>query len=329
MAEPSDQVRNRQGGLIFAVAGMLSLVWLLGVWLVWMLLPAREAPAGALGAVAWVILLLAPVVAIWVVAALARALADMRAEVRRLRASLDGLRSGLHAGATQGAMPADLEKTLKDLAKSARQTEAALARSVAVRAASTPAARQVTAPAARGAVARPVDDQPSLALGTPAEEIQAPLDVGDLVRALNFPDDAQDTEGFAALRRALRYREPAQLIQASQDMLTLMSQDGVYMDDLRPDTAQPDLWRRFAGGERGSALAALGGVRDRTSVALTTGRMREDAIFRDAAHHFLRKFDLVLEKYATEASDAQLMALADTRTARAFMLLGQVAGVFD
>jgi len=74
---------------------------------------------------------------------------------------------------------------------------------------------------------------------------------------------------------------------------------------------------------------ALGGVRDRTSLALTTSRMREDPIFRDAAHHFLRHFDKMLTSFEVVASDAELVELSDTRTARAFMLLGRVTGAFD
>ncbi len=112
-------------------------------------------------------------------------------------------------------------------------------------------------------------------------------------------------------------------------MLTLLSQDGIYMDDLRPDMARPEIWRQFAQGARGRSIAALGGVRDRTSLALTAGRMKQDPIFRDAAHHFLRLFDRMFATFEPNASDAEISALSDTRTARAFMLLGRVAGTFD
>ena len=72
-----------------------------------------------------------------------------------------------------------------------------------------------------------------------------------------------------------------------------------------------------------------GGVRDRSSLALTAGRMREDPIFRDAAHHFLRTFDRVVQDFEKTATDAELADLTDTRTARAFMLFGRVTGIFD
>lgn len=173
------------------------------------------------------------------------------------------------------------------------------------------------------------DDQPGLALGTPAHVLAPPLSNEDFIRALHFPETADDKDGFAALRRALKDRQVSQLVQASQDVLTLLSQEGIYMDDLRPDLPRPEFWRSFAQGERGRAVAALGGIRDRSSLALTAGRMKEDAIFRDAAHHFLRRFDTNFAGFAERASDAELTEFANTRTARAFMLLGRVAGTFD
>jgi hypothetical protein len=70
-------------------------------------------------------------------------------------------------------------------------------------------------------------------------------------------------------------------------------------------------------------------VRDRSSLALTAGRMREDPVFRDAAHHFLRTFDRAFQEFERNASDSDLADLSDTRTARAFMLFGRVTGTFD
>ena len=140
-------------------------------------------------------------------------------------------------------------RLLNEIARATQKTETTLA----TFATSRPAAKTAVTPtpAAKG------DDQPSLALGTIAEDITPPISKPDLIRALNFPDTDTDEVGFAALRRALKDRTAKQLIQASQDVLTLTSQDGIYMDDLRPDRVRPDIWRRFAYGERGKAVAAL------------------------------------------------------------------------
>ena len=82
-------------------------------------------------------------------------------------------------------------------------------------------------------------------------------------------------------------------------------------------------------GERGAAVATLGGIHDRSSIALAAGRMKKDPVFRDAVHHFLRQFDKTFAAFETAATDAEIAALSDTRTARAFMLLGRVTGTFD
>jgi hypothetical protein len=153
--------------------------------------------------------------------------------------------------------------------------------------------------------------------------------VADFIRALNFPETPEDKVGFRALRLALEDRTTSKLIRAAQDVLTLLSQDGIYMDDLKPERAKPEVWRRFAQGERGRTISALGGIRDRSSLALTAGRMREDPVFRDAAHHFLRQFDRTFQEFEKNASDQDMAELAETRTARAFMLFGRVTGTFD
>ncbi len=281
------------------IAAAASVLWLIVAGLLWWLLPA-----GASGTFFGLVTLLLPVALIWVAALSLRALRTAEEETRRLQYALDALRQ---------AMLADRQ-----------------ARSIG----SVPPMPQETAPPspprtmAQPAQARP-EEQPRLALGNDASENAEPLSNTELILALHFPDDDQDEAGFAALRLALRDRQTRQLVQASQDVLTLMSQDGIYMDDLQPDRARPEVWRRFARGERGRAVADLGGVHDRECLAITIARLREDAIFRDAAHHFLRLFDRRLSAFEPNATDEELVMLAETRTARAFMLLGRVTGIFD
>lgn len=172
-------------------------------------------------------------------------------------------------------------------------------------------------------------DEPRLNLEPQDLAPNMSLSTEDFINALNFPQHANDATGFGILRRALRDQSSAQLVIAAQDILTLMSQDAIYMDDLPPESAPADLWRRFAQGARGSDMDALGGIRDQDVIEKMSQRMKSDPIFRDAAHHFLRLFDRNLSKIAQSASDADLAALANTRTARAFMILGRVMGTFQ
>ncbi|MHA6345027.1 hypothetical protein [Roseivivax sp. CAU 1761] len=317
-----------------------------GLWLVlaggWLLLfPGNEADETRFLLVLMVVFLPAALFA--VAATSLRATRIMRAESARLEAAVDALRQTYVSEAQKGrgdAQGGAVMRRLDEIAATQRRLEAALAGLEGAAApapppaAPAPAPRRAaaepgeTAPAEDGAAAAAAE-QPALALGTPAGTGGTPLSNADLIRALSFPETAEDREGFAALRRALRDRPSAQLVQAAQDVLTLLSEDGIYMDDLRPDRARPELWRRFAQGVRGREIAALGGLRDAESLDRIAARMKRDPIFRDAAHHFLRLFDRGVARFEPAASDAEIGALADTRSARAFMLLGRVAGTFD
>jgi len=310
------------------LAMIFSVGWMIVVGLFFFFLPPETAVQDRFDSLRFILILIAifmPVAMIWVAAAASRSARIMREESGRLQAAIDGMRKTYIDTRLGGAdtLQPTVERKLNEIAQATRKTETV----VATFASNRPAEGQKLAITSVKAVS--ADDQPKLALPTSAEDIAVPLSRSDLIRALNFPDNDQDTRGFDALRRALKDRNARQLVQAAQDMLTLLSQDGIYMDDLRPDRARPEIWRRFAGGERGRAMASLGGVRDRSSLALTSGRMREDTIFRDAAHHFLRRFDQTLITFEPDASDEDISALSETRTARAFMLLGRVTGAFD
>lgn len=274
-----------------------------------------------------------PVAIIWVGAAATRSARIMREESARLQAAIDGMRHTYlqhqqSGGLSQGA--SNVERKLDQIAQAQRQTESAIATFTSTRPDQAQVLRsKPVADAEPPHTPAPDNDQPVLELGTPAESLAPPLELPDFIRAMHFPENADDKEGFRALRRALEDHKVAGLVRAAQDVLTLLSQDGIYMDDLRPDLARPEIWRKFAAGERGRAIAALGGIRDRSSLALTAGRMRKDPVFRDAGHHFLRKFDQIYASFEEAATDQDIAAMADTRTARAFMLLGRVTGTFD
>lgn len=307
------------------IAILLSAIWLLGAGAFFLL--TDSAPAeGDTGGLRFLMTMLAifmPVAMIWVAATAAKASRVMREESQRLQTAIDGIRQAYIAqqqGQHSRTEPS-VAKKLDEIAATARKTETALAMFQSRR---DEAARRPVEPPPQQ-----TDDQQALELGTQAQDMVPLLSTEDFIRALNFPETAEDEVGFASLRRALKDRTTSQLIQAAQDVLTLLSQDGIYMDDLRPDRARPEVWRQFANGARGRAIAALGGIRDRSSLALTHARMKQDPIFRDAAHHFLRHFDKTFSAFEGRASDGEISGMADTRTARAFMLLGRCAGTFD
>jgi hypothetical protein len=313
---------SQASGRGLEVAGaVLSLIWA-ALILGYVLITPPGSDAQTLGLVMTLLMVFLPVALIWVTVITLRSVRELRAEAARLQASVDAMRASYLQ--TQGqqiaAMKPSVERKIDEIAAVSRQAETVLATFTSRRDAglTVPSADRKAALVQH--VPEPSLEQQALALGSPVDEGQPPLSVPDFIRALQFPESPEDKDGFRALRLALEDRAVAKLIRAAQDALTLLSQDGIYMDDLTPDLSRPDLWRRFAAGERGRSIGGLGGIRDRSSLALAAGRMKADPVFRDAAHHFLRSFDKTV---------AELAELGDTRTARAFMLLGRVTGTFD
>lgn len=324
--------RSGMSGLTSAeiIALALSALWLVAVTVFFFVAGGRPegAPADPLRGLMVTFAVFMPIALIWVAAMTASSARVVKDESARLQAALDAMRQAYVAQqqAAGISVKPSVEKKLDQIVAAQKQTGAALATFTSIRPAPAAGvqARQMTSATEQA----DEDGQGSLAFAT-RESSTRPISIEDFISAMNFPETPEDTEGFRALRRAMQDRRAAQLVQASQDILTLLSQEGIYMDDMSPDRARPELWRRFAKGERGRAIAALGGIRDRSGIALTAARMRQDHIFRDTAHHFLRKFDHTFVEFEKHATDAEIVALADTRTARAFMLLGRVAGTFD
>ncbi|MFV2002369.1 MAG: hypothetical protein ACC619_05260 [Paracoccaceae bacterium] len=324
------------------IAGIATMLWLVGITIYFVFIAGGDRN-GALGVddlrpVMAIIAIFIPIALIWVAASAARSSRIMKDESARLQIAINAMRHSViqqQQSGVLGMKPA-VEQKLDEIATAQRKTHATLAMFSSSRPVGEPFKSVNRAGAALASPAHiqtqaqtQAQAQASLELGTPAEALAPPLPVADFIRALHFPETAEDKEGFRALRRALQDRNVSQLIQAAQDVLTLISQDGIYMDDLTPDRARPEIWRRFAQGERGKTMAALGGIRDRSSLALVSGRMRQDPIFRDSVHHFLRNFDQSLTEFERNANDQEISQMTDTRTARAFMLLGRVAGTFD
>lgn len=344
-------------GAVEAAAAVLSIAWVV-VSLLWLW---GDADGGGMGRLLWLAASMVPVMLIWVAVALVRSARVLRSEAADLKAALEGLRAARAAGdaprSTSAAPdPVPLERRLDELLETQLRLEAALADLLAAQMAPAdvetgfaepradfagpPSAPRVAAPTTPRSAPPPAgptgpprrpppsDAQPRLALVGAGHDVEDEVSLGDFLSALNFPDTMEDADGFRALRAALADPRAARVIRAAQDVLTLISEDGIYMDDLSPDRARPELWRRFAQGERGGAIADLGGVRDPASLNRTAVRMREDPVFRDVAHHFLRHFDRMLEALEPRLSDADLARLSQTRSARVFMLLGRVAGIF-
>lgn len=311
------------------LAFVLSLIWIALVVAAIVALGARGMVlSDTLGVIVVALAVFLPLALIWLAALVLRAARQMRDEAMSLHVTVQAMRDGwLRDQQAAGvALKPTVEEKLDAIAQAQQQTEAQIAAFVSRRAPELP---QRPAPIRQAGVAEATieSSQPGLGLDL-RDPAPAPLTPDEIIRALHFPESESDEAGFAALRRALADHGTGTLVRAAQAVLTTLAQEGIYMDDLRPDQARPEIWRAFAAGTRGRAVAALGGVRDRSCLALTVARMRADPAFREAAHRFLRAFDLTFARFEIEASDADIARLSQTRSARAFMLLGRVTGMF-
>ena len=326
---PSDVISTRGSrqnlNVISAVVIGLALIWVIFCGFVFWNNPPVSTETALVFAGAAIL----PAAILGICALTMQKLQISQQDAQRLHTAVEALRhSFIEQNKTndQASLEASVSRKLTEIAEEQRKIHSLLSQFPE---AQTDGAGGQARPESDARVQEDANDQTVLELGTPLETLTAPLSNADFIRALNFPETPDDTAGFAVMNRAMKDHLTSQMIRAAQDILTLLSQDGIYMDDLRPDMARPDVWRQFAQGERGRPIAALGGIQDRSSLALSNGRMKQDAVFRDTAHHFLRVFDSCFSKFEPTASDAEISAFSETRTARAFMLLGRVAGTFS
>lgn len=320
---PGEKLRNltEQAGNRAVVVGVaVSAVWLILVLVFFVLAPDDGAMPSGMGLLS-VVSIIGPLALIWLSVGLGRAVIALRSEAADLRAEMDALRAGnteKHEAMPPHAAPHRRAQPLQPAVAASHKTIAASPRP-------RPATSPRPTPALQG---REDNPQAELALEN-ARPMTTEMDSSEVILALNFPDGPDDHAAVRALRQALRDPVASRLIRAAQDVITLLADRGLYMDDLAPEApADPQLWRRFAAGERGPDLSGMGTIRDKASLEIASQMIREDEVFRDVCHHFLRRFDRCATDIVPMLSDDELAALAYTRSARAFMLLARAAGMF-
>lgn len=294
------------------IAMITTALWLALVVGFWLLGP-EGAPRSGLAQLTTAVGAVLPVVLIWMAALASDALTLLRSEADSLRLVVDSMRRDATGAST---LRGDITPVASP-ASAAGDTD---------RAETTTADQSNASPAtAPDTGSETAQSHLDLDSASPAKVI----DPGDLILGLDFPNGPDDRDAIAALHAALADAELARLIRSAQDVITLLAGRGIYMDSLSPDLPRPELWRRFAAGMRGGTVVGLAGLReDRDTEEALTEALRGDDILRDAVHHFLRHYDRMLGREVSRLDDAQLVALSDTRSGRAFMLLGRISGSF-
>ena len=157
----------------------------------------------------------------------------------------------------------------------------------------------------------------------------ASVTIDDFIKAANFPDNANDKDGLGSLRKALEDRDLAKLLNAAQDSLRIMSEDGIYVDTVGITIGKVELWRDFSDGKRGKKISGIAVFHDTSILEKVSSRFKTDTVFIDVVHHFLRQFDVVFTEFSKNASDNEILKFSKTRTALTFLILANVAGTFD
>jgi hypothetical protein len=305
-------------------AGIAALGWLaLGVLRLW-LMPTGLGPGGVVAEVVGSVL---PVILLAALVAAQRRITALEAELAAARRTARVADKG-GAGAT-GVVPLTQAPPRAVTAPVAgRPSSPPRTAGPQGRAAHTgPAQAAGYGMASRIAVVQPTAEAPQseFNLAAPDATPPAPLTRADALSALDFPSSPKDAVGRTALIKGLADPWFARILRSGQDVLVLLAQDGLFAETLPAAQGDPALWLRFVAGERGAGLADLCPADPDLSDALAT-RLRQDEVFRDAAHHFLRRFDEFLAAFAKDADAAEIATLAQTRSARAFAILAKSVG---
>jgi len=176
-----------------AIAAGLAIGWLVVVGLFFWILPPARPPGEAFDSLRFVLMLIAvfmPVAMIWVAAAAARSARIMREESFRVQTAIDAMRQTYLADQANKVAEPAVEQKLEEIAQATRKTETAVS--------SFASRREVSRLIVPQPAPQPTDQQ-ALPLGTTSEDMDPPLDRLDLIRGLNFPDNENDHDGFAAL----------------------------------------------------------------------------------------------------------------------------------
>jgi hypothetical protein len=254
-----------------------------------------------------------------------------------LLAQVEAIRQELRQFAGVGSAEPQGEAVHRHARQAAQQSAQALARLEVIErllgqigpstgeAAPSLASRRTTAPPP----VQPETGQASLPLAEDEAAPPARVPWADIIRALDFPRDADDQRGFDAVRSAVRDPQVAELLQAAEDVLTILAADGLHMEDFAPEHASLGAWRSYGDGTRGKAVAAIGGIMDELALERTRDRLRADPIFRDAGLVFVRRWNGLVGRILAEmGEDPALRDAADSRSGRAFMLVARAMGVF-
>ena len=149
-----------------------------------------------------------------------------------------------------------------------------------------------------------------------------------LLQALHFPKDKNDIFGFEALKLAKKNNVVFKALQASEDFLNLLAQDGIYLDDLGIEPPSIQAWINFLRPEKKGDSKKLNCLGIDVHLEKLKLRLKADTVFRDTSLMLARRFDKMLREKMETASDNQIFKLSYTRSGKAFLIVGSICDIF-
>ncbi len=151
------------------------------------------------------------------------------------------------------------------------------------------------------------------------------LDASTLIRAFNLPNDENDAEGYDAIDAAVRIESIATLLENSHQLLYTLADYDLIMDDLEIDLGLISTWRKYATDSTEGTVSSLGGTGTYLEIDKVSSIVNENSDFEERASTFNSHMDKFISQAIPQLKDEEIRKLAQTRTFRAFLLLGQVS----
>lgn len=170
-----------------------------------------------------------------------------------------------------------------------------------------------------------VADEAAPADPEPAPQAEAALSLSTVIRALSFANDDNDAEGFEAVDRARDDERIAGILDASQRVLHRLAEIDIFMDNLTPDIATPEVWRLHAANAGDNEISTLGGIAETQVFEQVSDLLEQDPEFREQASLMMHRINEQMLHIIGTADDDQILQFARSRTVLAFILLGNVA----
>jgi hypothetical protein len=164
--------------------------------------------------------------------------------------------------------------------------------------------------------------------GQVSHKNDGPLTWELILKALHFPNDEHDLMGFSALKIARKNNTFSELLQVSEDFLNLIAQDAIYLDDLKIEPPPVEAWLSFISTNQNLNRRRLNCVGIDRQIKRLKSRIKTDTIFRDTSLMLMRRFDVLLRDHLKLANDDQIFKIAETRTGKAFLIVGKLSDSF-